>query len=135
VQLAATQALARYWLDEYDFGRLEARLNALPQFITAIDGVDITHPRQVRARLDGLEYLATRGLAVTDRARRRVASGVRPSSCAGRLAHELGGEVSGECCPGGSAGCGKRVETVAERGAVGDGTYESRGFFEAHVSA
>ena len=33
VQLAAMQALARYWLDEYDFGRIEARLNALPQFI------------------------------------------------------------------------------------------------------
>ena len=35
------QALAKYWLDEYDFGRVEARLNALPQFVTEIDGVDI----------------------------------------------------------------------------------------------
>jgi pimeloyl-ACP methyl ester carboxylesterase len=41
VQLAATQALARYWLDEYDFGRVEARLNELPQFMTEIDGVEI----------------------------------------------------------------------------------------------
>ena len=41
VQLAATQALARYWLDEYDFGRIEARLNELPQFMTEIDGVEI----------------------------------------------------------------------------------------------
>ena len=41
VQLAATQALAHYWLNEYDFGRIEARLNELPQFITQIDGVDI----------------------------------------------------------------------------------------------
>src|SRR5215471_2410608 len=41
VQLAATQALARYWLDEYDFGRIEARLNKLPQFVTQLDGVDI----------------------------------------------------------------------------------------------
>jgi len=41
VQLAAMQALAGYWQDEYDFGRLEARLNALPQFVTEIDGVDI----------------------------------------------------------------------------------------------
>ena len=41
VQLAAMQALARYWLEEYDFGRVEARLNALPQFVTEIDGVDI----------------------------------------------------------------------------------------------
>jgi hypothetical protein len=41
VQLAVAQALARYWLDEYDFGRVEARLNELPQFVTQIDGVDI----------------------------------------------------------------------------------------------
>jgi pimeloyl-ACP methyl ester carboxylesterase len=41
VQLAAAQALARYWLDEYDFARIEQRLNELPQFITQIDGVDI----------------------------------------------------------------------------------------------
>ncbi len=41
VQLAAIQALARYWQTEYDFGRLEARLNALPQFMTEIDGLDI----------------------------------------------------------------------------------------------
>ena len=41
VQLATLQALARYWATEYDLGRVEARLNALPQFITEIDGVDI----------------------------------------------------------------------------------------------
>jgi pimeloyl-ACP methyl ester carboxylesterase len=41
VQLAALQALARYWLDEYDLGRVEARLNGLPQFISEIDGVDV----------------------------------------------------------------------------------------------
>ena len=41
VQLATIQALARYWETEYDFRRLEARLNALPQFMTEIDGLDI----------------------------------------------------------------------------------------------
>jgi pimeloyl-ACP methyl ester carboxylesterase len=41
VQLATLQAIARYWAEEYDFGRLEARLNALPQFKTEIDGLDI----------------------------------------------------------------------------------------------
>ena len=41
VQLATTRALADYWANEYDFGRVEARLNALPQFTTQIDGVDI----------------------------------------------------------------------------------------------
>src|SRR5438552_10540147 len=41
VQLAATQELARYWTTEYDWRRCETRLNALPQFKTQIDGVDI----------------------------------------------------------------------------------------------
>ena len=41
VQLATIQELARYWTTDYDFGRVEARLNALPQFVTEIDGVDI----------------------------------------------------------------------------------------------
>ena len=41
VQLATMQALARYWGTAYDFRRLEARLNALPQFMTEIDGLDI----------------------------------------------------------------------------------------------
>jgi pimeloyl-ACP methyl ester carboxylesterase len=41
VQLAAMEALVRYWGSEYDFGRVEARLNALPQFKTEIDGLDI----------------------------------------------------------------------------------------------
>jgi pimeloyl-ACP methyl ester carboxylesterase len=41
VQLATLQALARYWGTDYDLRRSEARLNALPQFITEIDGLDI----------------------------------------------------------------------------------------------
>ena len=41
VQLATLEAIADYWANEYDFGRLEARLNELPQFTTEIDGVDI----------------------------------------------------------------------------------------------
>jgi pimeloyl-ACP methyl ester carboxylesterase len=41
VQLATAQALARYWLDEYDWRRCEEKLNALPQFKTEIDGVDV----------------------------------------------------------------------------------------------
>jgi len=41
VQLALLQELARYWAEEYDFGRIEATLNALPQFKTTIDGLDI----------------------------------------------------------------------------------------------
>src|SRR5947209_9723908 len=41
VQLATTQKLARYWGTDYDFRRLEAQLNALPQFQTEIDGLDM----------------------------------------------------------------------------------------------
>jgi hypothetical protein len=41
VQLATLQELARYWTGEYDWRKCEARLNALPQFTTQIDGVDI----------------------------------------------------------------------------------------------
>jgi pimeloyl-ACP methyl ester carboxylesterase len=41
VQLDFLRELARYWTEDYDFGRLEARLNALPQFTTEIDGVDV----------------------------------------------------------------------------------------------
>jgi hypothetical protein len=41
VQLATMQELVRYWATEYDFRRFEARLTALPQFITEIDGLDI----------------------------------------------------------------------------------------------
>jgi pimeloyl-ACP methyl ester carboxylesterase len=41
VQLATTQELARYWTTDYDWRRCEARLNALPQFKTEVDGVDI----------------------------------------------------------------------------------------------
>src|SRR5882757_10374102 len=41
VQLATVQALARYWATEYDWRKCEAKLKALPQFITEIDGLDI----------------------------------------------------------------------------------------------
>jgi pimeloyl-ACP methyl ester carboxylesterase len=41
VQLATTQALASYWAKGYDWRKIEARLNATPQFVTQIDGVDI----------------------------------------------------------------------------------------------
>jgi hypothetical protein len=45
----APQKLARYWATEYDWRKCEARLNALPQFVTEIDGVDI-HFIQVRSK-------------------------------------------------------------------------------------
>src|SRR5512133_4379708 len=41
VQLETMRELARYWQTQYDWRKLEARLNALPQFMTTIDGGDI----------------------------------------------------------------------------------------------
>ncbi len=49
VQLAPMQELARYWATDYDWRKVEARLNALPQFITEIDGLDI-HFIHVRSK-------------------------------------------------------------------------------------
>jgi pimeloyl-ACP methyl ester carboxylesterase len=61
VQLAAIQELARYWATDYDFRRFEARLNALPQFLTEIDGLDI-HFIHVRSRHENaLPLIITHG--------------------------------------------------------------------------
>jgi pimeloyl-ACP methyl ester carboxylesterase len=61
VQLATIQELARYWANDYDFGRIEARLNALPQFTTEIDGVEI-HFIHVRSKHeDALPLIMTHG--------------------------------------------------------------------------
>jgi pimeloyl-ACP methyl ester carboxylesterase len=61
VQLATLQALARYWASDYDLGRIQARLNALPQFTTEIDGVDI-HFLHVRSpHEDALPLIMTHG--------------------------------------------------------------------------
>jgi pimeloyl-ACP methyl ester carboxylesterase len=61
VQLTALRELARYWANEYDVGRVAARLNALPQFTTEIDGVSI-HFVHVRSRHeDALPLIMTHG--------------------------------------------------------------------------
>ena len=61
VQLATMQKLARYWATEYDWRKVEARLNALPQFVTEIDGLDI-HFIHVRSKHpDALPLIITHG--------------------------------------------------------------------------
>ena len=61
VQLATMQQLCRYWADEYDMRRCETKLNALPQFTTEIDGVDI-HFIHVRSPHPGaLPMIMTHG--------------------------------------------------------------------------
>jgi pimeloyl-ACP methyl ester carboxylesterase len=60
-QLAKLQALVRYWGTAYDWRKAEAKLNALPQFITSIDGVDI-HFIHVRSRhTNALPVIVTHG--------------------------------------------------------------------------
>ncbi len=61
VQLETIQKLARYWETEYDWRKCEERLNALPQFITEIDGLDI-HFIHVRSKHDNaLPLIVTHG--------------------------------------------------------------------------
>jgi len=61
VQLATMQALARYWATEYDWRTIEATLNALPQFLTEIDGLDM-HFMHVRSQHDdALLLIVTHG--------------------------------------------------------------------------
>jgi pimeloyl-ACP methyl ester carboxylesterase len=61
VQLATMQALAHYWATEYDWRKVEKRLNALPQFVTTIDGVDI-HFIHVRSKYpNALPIIITHG--------------------------------------------------------------------------
>ena len=61
VQLATTQALARYWATDYDWRKCEAKLQSLPQFITEIDGLDI-HFIHVRSKHeDALPLIVTHG--------------------------------------------------------------------------
>ena len=61
VQFATMKALAKYWATDYDWRKVEARLNALPQFMTKIDGVDI-HFIWVRSKYkNALPMIITHG--------------------------------------------------------------------------
>src|SRR4029079_5143691 len=61
VQLATVENLARYWAAQYDWRRCEAQLQALPHFITEIDGLDI-HFIHVRSKHEGaLPAIVTHG--------------------------------------------------------------------------
>jgi hypothetical protein len=61
VQLATLQALARSWTTDYDWRKAEARLNALPQFTTTIDGVNIHFLHLSSPHEDALPLLMTHG--------------------------------------------------------------------------
>jgi pimeloyl-ACP methyl ester carboxylesterase len=87
VQLATIQALAQYWGTDYDWRKVEARLNALPNFITEIDGLDI-HFIHVRSKHENaLPLIVTHGwpgsvveqLKIVDPLTNPTAHGARPS--------------------------------------------------------
>jgi pimeloyl-ACP methyl ester carboxylesterase len=61
VQTATLEALSRFWATEYDLGRVAARLNALPQFVTEIDGLDIHFVHVRSPHPDALPLLVTHG--------------------------------------------------------------------------
>jgi pimeloyl-ACP methyl ester carboxylesterase len=61
VQLATMEALVRYWRTEYDLGRYVERLNALPQFMTEIDGLDIHFIHVKSPHADALPLILTHG--------------------------------------------------------------------------
>ena len=81
VRLETMQELARYWATDYDWRQVEARLQALPQFITEIDGVDI-HFIHVRSKHDG---------RVADHRHARVARVDHRAAQDHRPAHRPGG--------------------------------------------
>ena len=104
VQLATIQALSRYWTMDYDWRACEAKLNALPQFTTEIDGVDI-HFIHVKSdargrvaadhdpRLARLGHRAARDRRPAhrpDRARRQRRGRVRPGAAVGPRVRLLG---------------------------------------------
>jgi pimeloyl-ACP methyl ester carboxylesterase len=61
VQLATIEELVRYWRTDYDFRRFEARLNALPQFLTEIDGLDIQFIHAKSPHENALPMIITHG--------------------------------------------------------------------------
>jgi len=61
VQLATVQALASYWATEYDWRRCEAKLNALPQFTTEIDGLDVHFIHVRSAQQNALPLIVSHG--------------------------------------------------------------------------
>jgi hypothetical protein len=106
VPLEPLRELARHWATDYDWHRAKARLNALPQFMTNIDGLDI-HFIHVRSRhADALPLIMTHGWpGIPPRTAPREPAGLR-----GRGALHLGGRggrvrVARHRLVGGRLGC------------------------------
>jgi len=161
VPLAMIQKLARYWMTDYDWRTCEAKLNALPQFLTEIDGLDIHfHSRSVEARgrvaadrqsrMAGLDHRAAEDHRSTDRSngirrernrrlRRRdsVDAGLRVLGQADQ--HRLGPRAHGPSL--GRADAAPRLQPLRRRGRrLGcvrgrpDGVQAPAGLFAIHTN-
>ena len=106
------QQLARYWMTDYDWRTCEARLNALPQFITEIDGLDI-HFIHVRSQHeDALPLIVNHGWPGSIIEQLKIIDPLTDPT-----AH--GGERSGRLRCGGAVHAGLRVLRQADRAPAG----------------
>ena len=93
--MAKLQELVRYWGTDYDWRKIEATLNALPQFVTTIDGIDIHFIHVRSGDPKALPIIVTHGwpgsvieqLMIIGPARRRGLGAVRSSSQISRGVH------------------------------------------------
>ena len=118
VQLATIQKLARYWATEYDWRKMEARLNALPQFITEIDGLDI-HFIHVRSKHEACA--AAHRDARVARLDHRAAEDCRSAD----QSHGTWRERSGRVPSGDSVDAGLRVFRQADHDRLGPRPYRT----------
>ena len=119
VRLAMMQDLARYWATGYDWGKCEAKLNALPQFITEIDGLDI-HFIHVRSQhQDALPLIVTHGWPGSIIEQLKI---IEPLT--NPTAH--GGRRGGRLPPGHPLAAGPRVLRQADRHRLGSRPHRAR---------
>ena len=119
VPLSMMQELARYWGSDYDWRKCEAKLNALPNFITEIDGLDI-HFIHVRSRHeDALPLIVTHGWPGSIIEQLKIIEPLTDPT-----AH--GGSADGRLPSGDSLAAGPRVLRQADRHGVGSRPHRPR---------
>ena len=115
-QLAVMQELARYWATEYDWRRCEAKLNALPHFMTEIDGLDIHF---IHVRSEHAERAAGHHHPRVARLGHRAAGGHRPA----HQSHRPRRQRSGRLRRGDPVDAGLRVLRQAAGDRLGPGPH------------
>ena len=118
VPLATMQELARYWATDYDWRRCEAKLNALPNFLTEIDGLDI-HFIHVRSRHeDALPLIVTHGWPGSIIEQLKI---IEPLTDPDGARRQRGGRVPS----GDPLAAGPRVLRQADRHRLGSGAHRT----------